>query len=223
MDFDRIGMSPEDELETVTADMLNGGAGSYVLPEPCPEEMDMALALWNSMEPSSSYERAMVRLFSVLPGNSDIDDVLPKVAVINEFCSQNIRAVDRVARHIISLDVDERLGKGDAALVDDMANVPMSGNRTWNFYSFATKYLSHARPESYPEYDSIIQKVLAYYRDRDGFSRFLMKELRLYSRYVAVISDFRKKYGLEQYSFTEICRFLRIQGMELSRGRREEL
>jgi hypothetical protein len=41
--------------------------------------------------------------------------------------------------------------------------------REINFYSFATKYCSHHKPEMYPIYDSYVDKMLGYFKKRTIF------------------------------------------------------
>jgi hypothetical protein len=48
-----------------------------------------------------------------------------------------------LAKHIIDLDIDERLAAGDVTLVNEIARVDMDNGTVKNFYSFATKYCSH--------------------------------------------------------------------------------
>ena len=72
-------------------------------------------------------------------------DILLKVAALNDFYSTNIFSVYPVAKHILSLNIDDRLMTGDVALVSDIQKVTINGVEK-NFYSFATKYCSHHRP-----------------------------------------------------------------------------
>lgn len=66
----------------------------------------------------------------------------------------------------MSLSIDERLMAGDVTLVSDIQKVVINGVEK-NFYSFATKYCSHHRPLDFPIYDSYLDKVLCFFRNRD--------------------------------------------------------
>ncbi|MDE8719163.1 hypothetical protein PZH37_19535, partial [[Eubacterium] siraeum] len=88
-----------------------------------------------------------------------------KVVALNDFYITNIFSVYPVAKHILSLDIDTRLKAGDVSLVSDIQKVTINGVEK-NFYSLATKYCSHHRPLDYPIYDSYVEKVLCYFRDR---------------------------------------------------------
>ena len=80
--------------------------------------------------------------FALCPENTDMSDILLKVAALNDFYSTNIFSVYPVAKHILSLGIDERLKVGDVTLVSDIQKVNINGVGK-NFYSFATKYCSH--------------------------------------------------------------------------------
>lgn len=121
---------------------------------------------WDDLENYHLQEIALNRLFFELsPKNKDISDILLKVSVLNDFYSTNILKVFPVAKHIQSLQIDDRLKHGDVTLVDDIKRVVISG-KTKNFYSFTTKYCSHHKPLDYPIYDSYVDKVLRYYRKK---------------------------------------------------------
>ncbi len=118
-----------------------------------------------------------------------------------------------VAKHIRSLDIDDRLQVGDVTLVNDVMQVMIDGKQK-NFYSFATKYCSHHNQLSYPIYDSYVEKVLVYFRDKDGFSVFATPELKDYTKFKAILIEFGKFYGLEQYNLKQIDKYIWQLGKE---------
>jgi hypothetical protein len=83
---------------------------------------------------------ALSVLFERFPHNTHKDHVLLKVAALNATYSTRIRAFSSkkpslydVARHIVSLNIDERLEAGDAALVEKIAYLDLGdGRRTRN-------------------------------------------------------------------------------------------
>lgn len=92
-------------------------------------------------------------------------------------------------------------------LVSDLQKVTINGVEK-NFYSFSTKYCSHHRPLDYPIYDSYVEKVLCYFRDRDGFAKFKTPELKDYEKFKGTLIDFRSFYGLDQYNLKEIDKYM---------------
>lgn len=179
------------------------------IPCPCAEEVDKYLKLWDGLENYKLQENALDKLFfKTYPFNIYIEDVLVKVAALNDFYSTQIFSVYPVSKHIVRLDIDERLKAGDITLVNDISNVTMENGTQKNFYSFATKYCSHHQPDKFAIFDSYVEKVLKYFRKTDGFSSFGNLELKDYTVFSKVLYDFQKYYGLEKYNLKDLDRYL---------------
>lgn len=197
-------------LPVKTAQPMRGRRLTVAVPSPCQAEMEKYLNSWKDMRDYSAQETALDKLFFKLaPGNSTIEDILLKVSTLNDFYSTNIFSVFPVAEHILSLNIDERLKKGDPDLVDDIKGI--NGR---NHYSFATKYCSHHNPLEYPIYDSYVDKILRHFRNLDGFCDFATDDLKEYSKFKKVILAFREYYGLTQYNLKEIDQYLWQLGKE---------
>lgn len=136
-----------------------------------------------------------------------------KSATLNDFYSTRIRVITSVGKHIQSLHIDQRLESGDLTLVDELKSVPM-GVRTIQFYSFATKYCSHHKPDIYPIYDSFISEVFRYYRKIDKFHEFRNDELKIYPRFKEIYLAFQEYYHLEDFSIKEMDKYLWLMGKE---------
>ena len=176
---------------------------------PCAAEVEKYLAGWNELENYTLQERALNKLFfQTYPHNTEIEDILVKVATLNDFYSTQIFSVYPVAKHILDLHIDERLAVGDATLVNEIASVTMESGTEKNFYSFATKYCSHHQPEKYAIFDSYVEKVLKYFRNVDGFSEFSDFELKDYLTFSRVLDDFQEFYDLKQYDLKHLDRYL---------------
>lgn len=184
--------------------------------ELCPsvDEVNRYLDLWNSFEKNVLLGNSLEKLFfETYPHNTDISEILVKASALNTFSSTNIFSILPVAKHILELDIDERLRRGDERLVNEIAHVDMEGTKR-NFYSFATKYCSHHYPNLYPIYDSYVEKVLVALMKKDSFSRFVRRDLKDYGKFKAVIIDFRNFYCLDEFSLKEIDRYLWQIGRE---------
>lgn len=178
------------------------------IPKPSVEIVEEYLKLWDTLENYSLQECALDKLFFELaPSNTNISDILLKSATLNDFYSTNIFSIFPVAKHILSLNIDDRLKEGDETLVDDMKNIVIN-NKNMKLYSFATKYCSHHNPEHFPIYDSFVDKVLRYFRDIDGFFKFKNEDLKNYKTFKSILNDFQIFYGLQKYSFKELDKFL---------------
>ena len=90
--------------------------------------------------------------------------------------STNIFGVFRLAKHILSLNIDESLRCGDPLTVNKIATghgvINNRNNSERNFYSFASKYCSWHNSDSYAIYDRFVRQVLITYRDQDNFCEF---------------------------------------------------
>lgn len=188
-------------------------AKKYVeIPDPTCDEVEQYLGFWNTMENYRLQEKALDKLFVELsPHNDDLSDILIKASTLNDFYSTNIYSIFPVAKHILSLDIDERLNIGDETLINDIKMVEIGG-KVKNFYSFATKYCSHHRPLDYPIYDSYVDKVLRYFRDKDGFVIFDNKDLKKFPEFKFILEQFRIFYGLDKYTLKQLDQYIWLLG-----------
>lgn len=182
--------------------------------KPCAEEVKEYLEKWNGLEDYVNQEKALNKLFFELCcDNNSIENVLIKCSALNDFYSTNIFKVHNVAQHFLKQNIDERLANRDLSLVSDLAHIEING-KLFYFYSFASKYCSHHRPDIYPIYDSYVHKLLMYFRRRDGFYVFKEADLKDYEAYIKVIESFRKHYGLDSFSVKELDKYLWQLGKE---------
>ena len=166
--------------------------------------------------PQKSYqvhEKALDKLFHTLcPKNNDLSDILIKCSVLNEFYSTNVYHINDLAKHIKKLNIDARLMDGDISLVNEIAEVPGKPR----YYSFATKYCSHHFPELFPIYDSNVELVLKYFREKDDFASFKNEDLKDYLKFVEIINAFRIRYELTQFSYKKLDIYLWLLGKKVT-------
>ncbi|MGX3012248.1 hypothetical protein ACWIUD_11995 [Helicobacter sp. 23-1044] len=150
------------------------------------------------MENYREQESALYTLFHrTYPRNDNLDEILVKVATLNDFYSTNIYNIFAVAKHIKGvLGVDLRLQNGDENLVGEIAKVSING-KVKHFYSFATKFCSHHNEADFAIYDSYVEKMLLYFQRRDRFGDFKSADLRDYGRFKKALNDFKAFYGLD--------------------------
>jgi hypothetical protein len=183
-------------------------------PEPSTDQVEFYLKKWTGLENYRLQEDALNKLFFELcPRNIDVIDILLKTSTLNSFYSTNIFSVYPVAKHICALDIDSRLIAGDVTLVRDIQYITVSDIQK-NFYSFASKYCSHHNPLDYPIYDSFVDKVLRYFRNRDLFSVFDDGDLKDYIKFKSILIDFRKFYGLDKYNLKQIDQYIWLLGKD---------
>ena len=175
---------------------------------PSPAEVEKYVKRWNTLENYVLQENALDKLFfEVCKDNKDINNILIKCSALNDFYSTNIFSIFTVAKHIYTLNIDERLKSGDLSLVNDIASVNINGTSRY-FYSFASKYCSHHNPESFAIYDSYVEKCLIFFNKRDHFSVFRKDDLKDYLIFNKVLIDFKSFYKLGDYNLKEIDKYL---------------
>lgn len=98
------------------------------VPNPSSDQVEHYLRAWDELENYHLQEDALDKpFFTLCPENTDMSDILLKVAALNDFYSTNIFSVYPVAKHILSLNIDDRLKNGDVALVSDIQKVTING------------------------------------------------------------------------------------------------
>ena len=184
------------------------------IPTPTYDEVMIYLNQWDNLENYVLQEKALDRLFLKLaPDNTVIEDVLIKCSTLNDFYSTNIFSIYPVAKHIVNLNIDERLRNGDVSLVGDIKDVIINGSKK-SFYSFATKYCSHHNTMDYPIYDSYVHKVLIHFLKKDNFSRIKNDDLKDYNKFKETLIQFRKHYNLEAFNLKQLDQYLWLLGKE---------
>ena len=175
---------------------------------PSAKDAEWFINYWKELPSYSNHESSLKKLFKVLcPKNDNIEDILIKCSSLNDFYSTNIFDVHTVAQHILSLNIDDRLVRGDRSLVDDIAYVKVNGKDHF-FYSFATKYCSHHQPKLYAIYDNYVEKVLLTMKERERFAEFNRDDLKDYKKYMDVIEAFQQTFGLTQYNIKKLDQYL---------------
>lgn len=193
---------------------------SLMLPHPTIEQVKFYLDKRESLENYVAQENALNKLFSTLPFNTDLDDVLLKSATLNHFYSTNIFSIYSVAKHILSLkNVDKRLQAGDLSLIDEIRKITIN-EKNKDSYSFASKYCAHHNGDAFPIFDSYVEKVLWYFQQTDKFSQFKWAELKNYATFKQVLLDFKAYYRLD-CTLRELDTYLWLLGKDFFRKNKD--
>lgn len=187
------------------------------IPKPTQKELEKWLDNWEKNKNMKNYrnqENALNKLFhETYPKNNDINEILIKVATLNDFYSTHILNIFKVAEHIKNIEnLDDRLQKGDEKLVKEIAKVGLKNKNGKKiiFYSFATKFCSHHNDKDFAIYDRYVEKILMHFKKLDDFSKnFIKKEdLKEYSNFKSILfDDFRVYYKLD-CNLKELDRYL---------------
>ena len=164
-------------------------------------------------------EEALQELFRQYPRNTQPAQVLLKVTALNTFYSTQIPlyheskpTIFDVAEHIVALDIDSDLERGDDGLVSRLAKTEVPRKKVYIYYSFATKYCSWHNPNAYPIFDGHVHAYLCHLMKHDCLDRFRQDDLWDYPIFKKVIKEFQERNQLGQFTFKDIDKFLYLQG-----------
>jgi hypothetical protein len=166
-------------------------------------------------------DKALGEMLKKFPHNTQAPQVLLKVIALDQRYSTRIRYIDidRFARHIATLGIDEHIRTGSL----DSVELIRKCKKTRDYYSFATKFCSWHSPSVFPIYDRNVDECLWAYKQKDRFSNFRRSDLKNYKELVRVVDDFRCSYRLTQFSFRELDRFMWVIGDDIRREREAAL
>lgn len=168
---------------------------------PSVKDAEWFINTWREVGRFSAPVDAMFKICQQYPNNNNLEEVLIKCAVINNFSSTNVFDLYKMADHIVRKHIDEKLKIEDYSLVDDIAKVEISGKNR-NFYSFASKYCHYHNPKKFAIYDSYVAKVLCVFLDKKE------NELRDYNTFIKALNDFSKCYNFENYGYDDLDKYL---------------
>jgi len=184
-----------------------------IISRPSCSEVNKYLENWKKMENYVLQENALKKLFTeTYPNNVEIEDILIKVSSLNDFYSTNIKYPCLVAKHILNLKIDEKLNTNNHDIVNEIADVKINEGKSIYFFSFATKYCSHHKPDVYPIYDNYVDRVLRYFNKIDNFYDFKDNYFKDYRNFEKVLSLFQEIFDLNTFSLKEIDRYLWLLG-----------
>jgi hypothetical protein len=111
------------------------------------------------------------------------------------------------------------LNRGDDTLVEIISKIIIEG-RNHYYYSFATKYCSFHRPDSYPIFDSRVKEYLWQLRNKGGLPRFQQQVLWNYPVLKRIIVRLKEQYSLQDFSTNRSTHFFTLKAGSCSRPKR---
>ena len=156
-------------------------------------------------------DKALAKLFAQYPRNIRFEEILLKVVALDSLYGTNLFHTVKVAKHIYSIRPDSEIENGSLGIVDTIARIEIKGE-VKRYYVFATKYCSWHMPHIYPIYDKIVDRILWAYQISDKFSSFRRSNLKNYTILLEVITQFRRYYGLDNFTYKELDKFLWYYG-----------
>ena len=188
------------------------------LDTPTPELVQKYIQQFENDDRYYLADQAITKLFNLIPSNENLEDILLKLCVINNLYSTQIYATVQMARHIQKLRIDPELSNRSMEIVNRIAHFSVSGKQMYCF-SFATKYCNWHYQEDYPIIDSFVSQLIVGYQIQDGFAEFPRSALRDYPKYKKILEQFRNYYGLKEFGFKKLDKFLWLYGNEKFRNK----
>lgn len=180
--------------------------GSKILADFLPlndEIIQRFILVWDKLEEYTIQEKVLSSIFEKYPSNTNIDEVLLKCTVLNQFYSTRINSDELIllAKHIVSLNIDNDLLQGDLSVVHKIAlcqGLP-------KYISFASKYCNWHNKKAYPIYDKYVVDVLINIKKSIGLKSFTSdKEIKSdpnielrYEKFCNSLRELVKKYNLK--------------------------
>jgi len=183
-------------------------------PAPSEEEVLKYLDKRDNLQDYKEQDNSLKKLFlNTYPKNIELDDILIKVACLNDFYSTNIKNnINNVAKHILELNIDKRLTNGDLSLVNEISKVDVGDGKIINFYSFASKYCYHHKHDIYPIYDSYVKQTLLFFKKWYSFAKFTDEDLKDYEKFEDIINQFIIFFKLGTFNKKQIDTYLWLLG-----------
>lgn len=168
-------------------------------------------------------ERALLK-YAADHSNFSYQSIKEMAYLINTDYSTRVSNVDltAIAEGISTIsDIKNRLNKGDISLVNEISEFAHKKSGSIKTYpSFASKFCYMYNRDKFPIYDSIAKNILYELNTIDKFTnvKILKSERLSYDKYVQVYKDFQNHYGLQEFSFWQIDKFLWVKGKQNEGG-----
>lgn len=145
-------------------------------------------------------DEAIKKIFELFPNNTELQDVLIKVTVLNTLYGTNIYDVFGIAKHIIKIkNLDIKIQNGDISAVNLIrvghGIIIKKSQKERNFYSFSTKYCSFHNNTSYPIYDNLVDDLIFKINEKLKWINIKKVDMENYEIYKSLIDNFRKNFG----------------------------
>jgi hypothetical protein len=92
-----------------------------------------------------------LELFKENPGNNKAENIRMKLSAVNDSDLRKHNITEEMIEHILKLNIDNRLQKGDLTVVEDIARI-QTKKQSLHLLHFASVYCNLHRPDIYPIY-----------------------------------------------------------------------
>lgn len=154
------------------------------------------LAIFADQEMYFVNDTRNLELYKANPSNKNADEIRTKISAIGDDPEiQQLPNVEELITHIQNLKIDNRLQRGDLALVEDIAHLSVQG-QSQNLLRFASMYCNLHRPDIFPIYSD---QHLDFYRQYIKQNNLALdpEKLNTYSVFSAALNDLITRLGLK--------------------------
>jgi hypothetical protein len=137
-----------------------------------------------------------LELFKLNPSNKTEEDIRIKISTINDDMEiRQLPDINDMIAHILKLNIDDRLQRGDLSLVEDIANITANG-KSYHFLHFASVYCNFHRPDIYPIYS---EQHFDFYREyiKANILKLDPDKLNNYAVFSTALDEFITRLGVK--------------------------
>ena len=135
-------------------------------------------------------------MFEKNPSNTNADEVRTKLSALKDDAElKELTGLDEMVDHILKLNIDDRLKRGDLTVVEDIANITING-KPHHFLHFASAYCNLHRPDVYPIYSD---QHMDLYREYIKVNKLPLDPAKLntYTVFSAALDDLLTRQGVK--------------------------
>jgi hypothetical protein len=137
-----------------------------------------------------------LELFAKNSSNKTEEDIRIKISAINDDMEiRQLPDINDMIDHILKLNIDDRLKRGDLSLVEDIASIKANG-KSFHFLHFASVYCNFHRPDVYPIYS---EQHFDFYREYIRVHNLKLDpdKLNTYAVFSAALDDLITRLGVK--------------------------
>jgi hypothetical protein len=133
-------------------------------------------------------------LFKKYPFNTSADDIHVKLSSINDTDISNNALMEDTIKHILNLNVDDRIKRGDLSVVEDIAHIKTDG-KLFYLLHFASVYCNFHRPELFPIYS---EQHITFYKKYIKENKLPLdpEKINTYAVFAKALDDLVNRLGL---------------------------
>jgi hypothetical protein len=170
------------------------------------ELLEKYIAIYTDQETYFANDIRNLEFYKTNPSNKRLEDIHQKISVIDDKEFKRLEIQDPMAAHILKLNIDPLLEKGELSVVESIASFKLN-KKHHNLLHFASVYCNLHRPGVFPVYSN---------QYANFYKRYILEhkldlnpdELNTYGVFTQVLNDLVKRYGIKgKMNYLEFRKF----------------